>query len=230
MLIFRLDLYFYVGSNGGFFSLLSRKLGCKTVAVDAQPWCLKRLSSSVVMNGFQDNIFIKWGVVSEDPKVVLEVGATKCSGLWSANAKESDYINKESTLQVNVSSLPMKSIIEPLENSDVMSIMKIDAEGSEFNIIRSALPLFTTKRLKYIVVEIAPGRVDKLSDTSMLENVLKEIESMDLMFSSLCTEQFSTSETKEVTDKLLNVTSRKELSKCNMYLLHHKNKIHLDLK
>lgn len=29
-----------VGSNGGFFSLMSRSAGCRTLAVDAQPWCV----------------------------------------------------------------------------------------------------------------------------------------------------------------------------------------------
>lgn len=154
-----------IGSNGGYFSLLSRSIGCNVLAVDAQPWCLTRLSSAAAVNGFTTGISTRWAAVSDDPNLTIEVGATKCSGLWAV--KESEWINKESTSSVTVKSATSHDIVSSwIGDTDVITLLKIDAEGSELSIIKSALPLFEAHRILHLVGEFVPGRVKAISSYS----------------------------------------------------------------
>jgi hypothetical protein len=47
------------------------------MAVDVQPWCLIRLSSSAAINDFSDKIDVRWGAVSDNPDLLLDVGIDK---------------------------------------------------------------------------------------------------------------------------------------------------------
>jgi len=165
-----------IGSNGGFFSLLGRSLGCRTIAVDAQPWCLIRLSSSASVNGYSSDFGVKWGAVSDQSTLSFNVGATKCSGLWSAS-NESDWINKESTKEVKVTSISMESIMNNyFQASQRITMMKIDAEGSEMNIIKSALPFLKDRRILNIVVEIAPNRVKSMTSLDDVKEIIRLLD------------------------------------------------------
>jgi FkbM family methyltransferase len=150
-----------VGSNGGFYSLVSRSMGCNVMAVDAQPWCLTRLSSSAAINGYTDKFNMKWTAVSDQKDLTIDVGGNKCSGLWAV--MESDWINKESNYTVSVKSTPLLEIVNDwIKSTEIISLFKIDAEGSELAILKSALPLFQQKRIINVLVEIAPGRSEKI--------------------------------------------------------------------
>lgn len=181
-----------IGSNGGFFSLFSRQLGCKVVAVDAQPWCLKRLSSAAAVNGITDNFYVKWGVVS-DIKTTMDVGANKCSGLWSAyqGNSETHSINLESSFQVPVESITFSDLVReskilPLPllptTTDTITIMKIDAEGSEMLILKAALPFLREHRILNVMVEIAPARIARLSSVEDVQFVFSELKQAGYKF------------------------------------------------
>lgn len=165
-----------IGSNGGYFSLLSRSVGCNVMAVDAQPWCLHRLSSSAAVNGFSDNFSITWGAVSDDPNLTLNVGATKCSGLWAV--KNSEWINKESSKDVEVHSVRCVDIVSGwlgAESREIITLMKIDAEGSEVSIIRSALPLLKERRILTIMAEFVPDRTKHITDFSIVADTFAQL-------------------------------------------------------
>ena len=166
-----------IGSNGGFFSLLARTLGCRTIAVDAQPFCLVRLSSSASINGYLTDFGVKWGAVSDQSSLSFNVGATKCSGLWSAS-NESDWINKESNRVVKVTSISMERILNDyFQANSIITIMKIDAEGSEMNIIKSALPFLKDRRILNLIVEIVPNRVKSMmTSLNDVDYILRQLD------------------------------------------------------
>ena len=57
-----------------------------------------------------------------------------------------------------------------------LTLVKIDAEGSEFSILWSALPLLQHKKIKIIFVEIVPARVNNLTPYS---NVLETLDAIE---------------------------------------------------
>ena len=164
-----------IGSNGGYFTLLSRSINCNVIAVDPQPWCLTRLSSGAAINGFTDQITTKWTAVSSDSNLTITVGSNKCSGLWSVTG--SDWINKESTSTVEVSSSTLQQIVEEwLPNSnEIINIIKIDAEGSEISVISSGLSLFQSHRILNILWEIVPGRVKEITSFSIVNQTFASL-------------------------------------------------------
>ena len=148
-----------VGSNGGYFSLLSRSLGCAVLAIDAQPRCLDRLASSVAVNGWHDGVTTAWTAVGDAASPPVEVGATRCSGLWAV--RESDWINAESAANVMVSLRTLDDVAGawvPL-GAAAITALKIDAEGSELAVLQSALGLLRGGRVRAILMEYVPWRV-----------------------------------------------------------------------
>lgn len=89
-----LTLPYSIGSNGGFYSMFSRSMNCRVMAVDAQPWCLTRLSSAAALNGYTENFDVTWAAVSDDPNLEIEVGVDRCSGLWSVDEEETEYVRE----------------------------------------------------------------------------------------------------------------------------------------
>lgn len=166
-----------VGSNGGFFSLLSRSLDCNVLAVDAQPWCLTRLSSGAAINGFYDRITTKWTAVSDIPNMTITVGATKCSGLWAV--KNSEWINQESSKEIEVHTTSCTALVDEWlpDSSEIINLMKIDAEGSEVGIIRSALPLLKAHRIEHILAEFVPGRTKEITPFPIVQQTFTELYS-----------------------------------------------------
>lgn len=153
-----------VGSNGGFFTLLSRAIGCRVLAVDAQPRCLERLASAAAVNGFASGVTTVWSAVGPNASAHISVGATRCSGLWGVVG--ADWIDAESSRIVSVG---MRSFTEILMSSGVLpdgaalTLLKIDTEGSEIAVLKSALPVLRARRVAGILVEVVPARVAAIS-------------------------------------------------------------------
>ena len=166
-----------VGSNGGFFSMLSLALGCNTMAVDAQPWCLARLSSGAAVNGFGDDLAITWAAVSDDPALEIAVGTDKCSGLWSVDEKETDHINKESSGQATVKSKRIDAILSAWlpDPTSKVHLFKIDVEGSEIAVLLSCLPYFEAQRIENVLVEITPALSTKTSSMEGCDKVINTL-------------------------------------------------------
>lgn len=169
-----------VGSNGGYFSLLARALGCNVLAVDAQPRCLERLASSAAVSGFTSGLTVRWGAVSDDPALRLEVGATRCSGLWGVT-EESSYITNESTRSVVAAGLPLQPLVEAwlaVEGAVVnasVAVFKIDVEGSEVAVLRSALWLIEAHRVGVVILEVVPARVDPITPWEAVRDTFERL-------------------------------------------------------
>jgi hypothetical protein len=168
-----------VGSNGGYFSILSRALGCRVLAVDAQPRCLHRLESAAAVNGFEGGVEVAWAAVAPEGSGVssIQVGATKCSGLWAV--KDSAWIDAESEHNTEVAARPL---VEILREHDFMptasrpiSVMKIDVEGSEVNVLRSALPLLEQRLVMAIYAEVVPNRVDAITSWADVQDTFARV-------------------------------------------------------
>ena len=158
-----------VGSNGGFYSLLSRTLGCRALSVDAQPRCLQRLASAAAVNGFSEGITTAWTAVGKEGSEPITVGATKCSGLWSVTPDNAE-LNAKSESNATVGFTALSRLLDGdgvspgfLPPGEKLTNLKIDAEGSEIAVLRSGIQLFKERRVGLVLMELVPSRVLKIS-------------------------------------------------------------------
>ena len=152
-----------IGSNGGFYALAARTLGCSVFAIDAQPRCLARLESAAAVNGFSDGVVTSWSAVGVDVDRTITVGTAKCSGLW--DVQDSSRINPKSAATVQVKTRPLMELIANwLPDDAVIALLKIDVEGSEVDVLRSALPLLLARRVRTIYAEVAAGRIARITN------------------------------------------------------------------
>jgi len=171
-----------IGANGGFYSLASRSLGCSVLTIDARPRCLARLHSSAAVNNYKSKFSLRLTAVSaETNELTVDVASNNCSGLWAI--KNSGAVNNESKSSIKVNSKTLLEIVNDwIDSNDVIALLKIDAEGSEFSILKSALPLFKSKRILNTIVNIAPGRADKLTSWEDIQFVIKSVYSSGYYF------------------------------------------------
>jgi FkbM family methyltransferase len=134
-----------LGCNGGYYTLSALAIGCRVIAVDAQRRCLERLETSIAASGFdRQRAHLIWTAVqAPNSQQVVRVGATKCSGVWSA-VKESDWINKESEFSVDA---PSSTLADILLHWPTVTTMKVDIEGAELEVMKQSIPLLFRPRI-----------------------------------------------------------------------------------
>jgi hypothetical protein len=65
---------------------------------------------------------------------------------------------------VKVKGTPLEDLLEGWLPADAtIAIMKVDVEGSEVAVWKTALPLLKAQRIKHIMAEVVPGRVDPIT-------------------------------------------------------------------
>lgn len=192
-----------VGSNGGYFSLLSRALGCSVLAVDAQPRCLQRLNSAAALNGFSDGLTTRWAAVTDGSPgapAAIRTGATRCSGLWGADAG-SAWINAESSSEVDVAGAPLMELVAGwLPERATVAALKIDVEGSEVAVLRSALPLLQARRVRAVLAEVVPARVRAITAWPVVRQTLEDVHEAGLRCGEMGHGTFSLAELLAIFD------------------------------
>jgi FkbM family methyltransferase len=127
-----------VGSNGGFFALTARALGCAVLAVDAQPRCLQRLASSAAVNGFASGVATMrrpWG-----PRARRHHGGGHAVQR-PVGREDSEWIDSESERNATVAVRPLTDALAGagwMAGDAMLQLLEIDAEGSEVAVLRSA--------------------------------------------------------------------------------------------
>ena len=150
-----------VGSNAGFYSLLSRSMGCEVLAIGAEPRCIHRLKSAAAVNGFSQGLETRWAAVPNNKSGEVETHSNRCSGSWSASSPAgwANDNNPDGVAETGVTDkAKMASMLglvagwlPPGEHIDVM---KIDTEGHEFEVLLSMLPYLKERRVQSIMLEV----------------------------------------------------------------------------
>jgi FkbM family methyltransferase len=127
-----------VGANLGFFSIMCKDLGAKTVfAIEAQP--------TVYKLGLLENVRKFTNIIPINAAVLDVDGAT----VLIPNNHVASVISKEHGEPV--STVTLKTLLKDIQGDDL--VLKLDCEGSEFEIILSA-DYETIKRFKTINMEL----------------------------------------------------------------------------
>ncbi|KXZ44774.1 hypothetical protein GPECTOR_62g889 [Gonium pectorale] len=166
-----------VGANFGYFTLLAASMGCRVIAVEPVPRFLAFLHWSLAANGLRPT-------VSTDPTASPPAGAADPPAVTVVERIVSDLAGLNLTISVprkgvwgtaNVASLhppdvePESIVVPTVRLDDIVrdesvALLKVDVEGYEPSVFRSATSLVRSGRAEHIVFEYTPGFLQQLSE------------------------------------------------------------------
>jgi len=127
-----------VGSNTGYFTLISLSLNYHTISIEPNPIYKKYIDKSIEINNFDLNKFKYFeNFASDYDKEILFDG-------WSGLDIMMDYNDKYYVKPIAIDNICDKDIL----------LLKIDVEGGEPSVFRSAKKLINNKKIKYIIFEL----------------------------------------------------------------------------
>jgi len=107
----------------------------------------------------------------------------QCSGLWSVDDNLKSWINEESSATVKVGGKRIDRLLEGwLQDGEVIENFKIDAEGSEMTVLKSALPYFKKNLVEHVMLEIAPTRTAVITPVETSLDIVEQLYSFGYYF------------------------------------------------
>jgi len=138
----------------GYYGLLSAAYGHRVIAFEPQPHCQLWILSSVLMSGFADRYTLVKGMVGVNTShSVLLDPRTGCWSTWPIDQWGTKRLGPPlPKRRIPTVSLDEK-IDEMLSPKDKIRLLKIDAEGAEVLVLRSAKKLIASKRIQNFIIE-----------------------------------------------------------------------------
>lgn len=141
-----------VGSNSGYFTLIALKMGFNVIAIEANPIHKKYLMKSIELNNLDvSKLTYIEKFVSNNIQPTLFDGWSGISNLMTSK--------NEKTLIENIS-------LDSLINNKVF--LKIDVEGAEPQVFKSARKSFENNYIKYLMFEVT-YIIDNIVDEEQIE-------------------------------------------------------------
>jgi FkbM family methyltransferase len=157
------DLFVDIGANVGVYTILaSAEIKAKTIAVEPVPSTFKSLRNNIFINQMQDRVSsMNIGLGSK--KGILKF--TKSLDTVNHVATE----NEKDTIDVEVNSL------DSILMEDIPSLLKIDVEGFETEVLSGAKKTLENDKLKAIILELNGsgdryGYDDNLIHENLIQN------------------------------------------------------------
>ncbi len=203
------DTFVDVGANFGYYSVLGGHLVGKTgqvFAFEPNPRPFELLRMSMKANGF----------LKPNDSNVFKFGVSDAAGEASFNFKEGDFgggsmfipEQRLETEEFATIDIKIDSLDQMLSHVDSIDFIKIDAEGSEVNVIRGMKELIRRSPEIKILMEFYPNFIKKHVSLSEFTD---ELESMGFSFN------------KVINSKLVPVAASELPNLENCYLLLSKS-------
>jgi len=171
-LITRETTFIDVGANMGYFTVMCSRLSREVYAFEPVPAEFERLSKNIALNNLR-NVRAFQCAVSKEP-ARLRLYESKIS-----DGHDSTIRRFEHHKSILVDAVTLDETIEPPTRKIVL---KVDAEGSEMDVLLGATGLIRSGRVSEIVLEWARGiypEVSNLKDRFALYSSLGTIEVLD---------------------------------------------------
>ncbi|KAK3238033.1 hypothetical protein CYMTET_51926 [Cymbomonas tetramitiformis] len=156
-----------VGANLGWYSLYAATLGCRVIAWEPVPLFKAFFQVGIEANKLEDSIEIRSRGVLDQPSghsvdiLVPEAGNWGTASINGANADACALgLEKNDCTRLTVQTERLDDVIRG-EGPDVC-MLKIDVEGYEPQVLKSAEKLITSRRVKNIMLEYSPGVFERL--------------------------------------------------------------------
>ncbi|UJR32301.1 hypothetical protein I4U23_019765 [Adineta vaga] len=151
-----------VGAFLGDFGLYAAACGCTVYIFEIQPDMVTLIRSSINHNSFSSSrVHLYHNAVSDLPagstvKFMPGDGSTAASG------------GNVSVETMRLDDIPW--------SSNFIYMLKIDVEGFELNVLRSAKNLFAEKRIRHLIFEYTPWWTDRAPQQTLLPYVQNELK------------------------------------------------------
>lgn len=151
----RPGVFIDLGANFGLYTIYAAKTaGVETIAVEGSPMAFSQLKTNIELNNLQDYITQYNVVVSSENKFV-SFGCRHAGNLGSSGIGHKSMFHDNSEFQVYTTTLDAIWIHSNLLNKQI-SLIKIDLEGHEYELLNSAI-LIWQKKPAYLLIEKNPG-------------------------------------------------------------------------
>lgn len=145
-----------VGSNTGIYGLYAAKLGCRVAMFDPQPQCQRAINAAIDHNHFdRSRVQLMPFAVTQDRTSILVTNQSQCLTSLSL----SQALNKRHARQLKGAvwyPRPTYRLDQVISPHTAIELAKVDVEGAEYSVLRSAKGLFDRKAIKTLVVEVSP--------------------------------------------------------------------------
>ncbi|UJR32300.1 hypothetical protein I4U23_019764 [Adineta vaga] len=151
-----------VGAYLGEFGLYAAACGCTVYLFEAQPDMIKLLHSSIKQNIFPTTrVHVYHNVVTNLPS---NTNVSFPPGDGSVAMVDNPVTVR--TIRLDDVQWPSPSIF----------MLRIDVDGSEFNVLRSAKKLFTQKRIQHLLFTYTPWLSERSSQKELLPNIKNDFK------------------------------------------------------
>lgn len=159
------DVFYDIGSNVGYYSLLAAKQDCTVVAIDPDPANIAVLKENIALNNF-DKIRFKQIGLGEKNEDRLFFRSKR------SNNGQSGFISRNPIASFKVNIYQLDNLIEH-HNFPLPTVIKIDTEGWEEKVLIGAKKLLEHAPPRLIIFE-SEMDAKALNDKESIVNLLGE--------------------------------------------------------
>jgi FkbM family methyltransferase len=188
------DLFVDIGANIGSYSILAASMGAKVIAIEPIPSTYETLKKNVSLNNFDNSVDI-FNIAISDKKEKLNF-SNDLDALNHVLPQNEDYSNS-----INITACRLDEIL----NGRIPKFIKIDVEGFETKVFKSAEQVFANNNLKCVIIELIGGGKNYGFDEEELHQKLLSCG-------------FSTYSYIPSIKKLINLNGQKNSNKNTLYL------------
>jgi len=171
------ELVVDLGSNFGYFTTYTAVMGCRVIAVEAQPRLKDIVRTTFELNSVKDKVTYYTRIVSHDTNAKLKIKYK--STCWACSYVEGPPKPGE-TNGTDVYIIPSIKVDDIVQHD--LILMKIDVEGFEVHALHGAWKLLTTYNVENLLIEWSPRTNTNAKITSeMAYEMLSSL--MDLGYS-----------------------------------------------
>ena len=156
------DTFYDIGANVGAYTILAGlHVGCETFSFEPHPVTFAHLKRNVALGHKESNVFLyNIGLSSEEGKIKFTSDQDTVN-----HVALPDELN---VIEVHVSRLDDLNISQP-------SVIKIDVEGFELEVIKGGMNTLSSDRLQVVIIELnGSGRRYGYSDSDV-DQVLRDL-------------------------------------------------------
>jgi FkbM family methyltransferase len=162
------DVVLDIGANQGFFTCYAAYRGASVYAFEPNPESYDRLVSNIEMNGFSDRVIAKpWAIAEKEGRAELLVSHELGGGMTTINSDFARNTRLEVRRTLEVPTYTLAQLFD-LFSLQRVRLCKIDAEGSEIEIIRT----LTAQQLAVVDSFAAEIHPEAYSTRELAETIL----------------------------------------------------------
>lgn len=139
--------------------LLLLSLGCRVLAFEPQPACVKMINAAVHFNRFESQVTVIPHPVSSEKTTMKVSPETGCNTQFPVSEdKKKDQAFQFKNFEM-ISTISLDEALAYTDNirGEHILLLKIDTEGYEATVLKSGLQLAKTRQLKNMIMEVSPA-------------------------------------------------------------------------